>query len=302
MPNYLSEIVAAHRAEAGADERDVDELIEAAIGLPPTRGFVDALEAQAVDGLAVIAEIKRRSPSKGAIDPTLDPGDLARDYAAGGATCLSVLTDGPSFGGSPEDLIAAKLACDLPVLRKDFTVSRADICDARLMGADAVLLIVAALEDHELVEMLGLAAVFGLAALVEVHDDKELGRAVTAGARLVGVNQRDLHTFEVDHERAERLVADLPSYVVAVAESGVRDGDDAARLASAGYQAVLVGETLVRAPDRSQAVTAMVGHRVGTRVPARPARSGAAAPTHSGPWAIRSVRATLRGRRGRNDE
>jgi hypothetical protein len=142
-----------------------------------------------------------------------------------------------------------------------------------------------------------------LAALVEIHDDRELGRAVTAGARLVGVNQRDLHTFEVDHDRAERLVADLPSYVVAVAESGVRDGDDAARLASAGYQAVLVGETLVRAPDRSQAVKAMVGHRVGTRVLARPGGSGAAAPRRTGPWpAIRSARATLRGRRGRDGE
>lgn len=273
MPNYLAEIVAAHRSAADSDERDVDELIAEALGRPPTLGFAEAVAAQAAHGLAVIAEIKRRSPSKGDLDLTLDPSNLARDYAAGGATCLSVLTDGPSFGGSPEDLRFAKAACGLPVLRKDFTVSRADVCDARLMGADAVLLIVAALSDHELVEMLGLAAVFGLSALVEIHDDAELDRAVTAGARLVGVNQRDLHTFEVDHKRAERLVADLPHHVMAVAESGVRNRADAARLASAGYQAVLVGETLMRARNRARAVRSMVGRPIGTRQLAEPARS-----------------------------
>jgi len=273
MPNYLSEIVAAHKAAADSDERDVDELIAEALGRPPTLGFAEALAAQAAHGLAVIAEIKRRSPSKGDLDLTLDPSEVARVYAAGGATCLSVLTDGPSFGGSPEDLMAAKAACGLPVLRKDFTVSRADVCDARLMGADAVLLIVAALGDHELMEMLGLAAVFGLSCLVEIHDDAELDRAVTAGARLVGVNQRDLHTFEVDHKRAERLVANLPSYVIAVAESGVRNRADAARLASAGYQAVLVGETLMRARNRARAVRSMAGRPIGTRQRGEPARS-----------------------------
>jgi indole-3-glycerol phosphate synthase len=273
MPGYLSDIVASHRALAESDERDVDELIAQAVGLPPTLGFADALATRADDGLAVIAEIKRRSPSKGELDLTLDPGGLAREYLAGGATCLSVLTDGPYFGGSPEDLVAAKAASGLPVLRKDFTVSRADICDARLMGADAVLLIVAALGDDELAEMLGLAAVLRLSALVEVHDDAELDRGLGAGARFVGVNQRDLHTFEVDPKRAERLVAGLPAHVIAVAESGVRDGADAARLASAGYQAVLVGETLVRAPDRAQAVRSMAGHPVGTRDLAEPARS-----------------------------
>jgi indole-3-glycerol phosphate synthase len=273
MANYLSEIVAAHRAAAAKDGRDVDELIAQAVRLPPTLGFADALTARANDGLAVIAEIKRRSPSKGDLDLDLDPADLARDYAAGGATCLSVLTDGPSFGGDPQDLVAAKLACGLPVLRKDFTVSRADICDARLMGADAVLLIAAALDEEELAEMLGLAGVLGLSALVEVHDDAELERVVNAGARLVGVNQRDLNTFEVDHQRAERLVASLPRYVIAVAESGVRDGADAARLASVGYQAVLVGETLVRSTDRVEAVRSLAGHPVARREVREPARS-----------------------------
>ena len=273
MPNYLSDIVAAHRAAAETDQRDVDQLITAALGLSPTLGFAEALGSEDGQELAVIAEIKRRSPSKGDLDIDLRPGDLAGQYASGGARCLSVLTDGPSFGGSPEDLMAAKAACGLPVLRKDFTVSRADVCDARLMGADAVLLIVAALSDDELAEFLGLAAVFGLSALVEVHDDAELDRALTAGARLVGVNQRDLHTFEVDHARAERLVAMVPSHVVAVAESGVRDGADAARLAAVGYQAVLVGETLVRAADRVQAVKDLTGHRVRRRRLAAPART-----------------------------
>jgi indole-3-glycerol phosphate synthase len=273
MPNYLSEIVTEHRAWAAADRRDVDELIAEALRQPPTLGFADALVAQAHEGLAVIAEIKRRSPSKGDLDLTLDPADLARTYEAGGATCLSVLTDGPSFGGTPEDLIGAKASCGLPVLRKDFTVSRADICDARLMGADAVLLIVAALSDDELLEMLGLAAVLGLSALVEIHDRAELDRALTLGARLIGVNQRDLHTFKVDYKRAERLVAELPGHVIAVAESGVRDGADAARLASVGYQAVLVGEILVRSAHRVEAVKAMAGHPVGLRRAAEPARS-----------------------------
>jgi indole-3-glycerol phosphate synthase len=264
MGNYLADIVAAHRADAALDQRDVDDLIAQAVTMPPTRGFTEALVSTR-DGLAVIAEIKRRSPSKGDLDPGLDPAQVAADYAAGGASCLSVLTDGPHFGGSAADLAAAHAACGLPVLRKDFTVSRADVCDARLMGADAVLLIMAALDDTELVEMLGLAAVFGLAALVEVHDDAELERALGAGARLVGVNQRDLQSFEVDHGRAERLVAGLPSYVVAVAESGVRDALDAARLAAAGYDAVLIGETFVRAKDRSRSVQAMVGHPIGAR-------------------------------------
>jgi indole-3-glycerol phosphate synthase len=265
MPTYLADIVSAHRAAVAEDGRDIDELILSALCAPRTGGFAAALGAQAADGLGVIAEIKRRSPSKGDLDPGLDPAEMARDYAAGGATCLSVLTDGPAFGGAADDLVAAKAAARLPVLRKDFTVARADICDARLMGADAVLLIAAALDDAELDEFVGLAAVLGLDALVEVHDEAELDRALLAGSRLVGVNQRDLRTFEVDRRRAERLAARIPPYVLAVAESGIRDADDAAALAALGYQAVLVGETLVRAADRAGAVKALLGHPVGRR-------------------------------------
>ena len=198
--------------------------------------------------MAVIAEVKRRSPSKGPLAPDLDPVDVATAYAAGGAACLSVLTDRDYFGGSPTDLLAARSAAGLPVLRKDFTVTVADVDDARLMGADAVLLIVAALERRaSCADFAAAAAEVGLDALVEVHDEPELDRALAAGATLVGVNQRDLATFAVDGERAERLVAAIPADVVAVAESGIGGPEDAARLAGAGYQAVLVGETLVRA-------------------------------------------------------
>src|SRR5437764_12876199 len=255
---YLDAILRAHRASAADDERTLDALLDEARACPPVRGFEHSLR----DGFSVIAEVKRRSPSKGAIDADLDPVELARAYERGGAAALSVLTDADHFGGSPDDLAAARAAVHIPVLRKDFTVSAADVCDARMMGADAVLLIVAALADAELVRLRALAAELGLAALVEVHDEVELDRAVDAGADLVGVNQRDLFTFEVDRHRAERLAPRIPAEVVGVAESGVRDASDAARLAGAGFDAVLVGEALVRAPDREAAVRSLVGEKV----------------------------------------
>jgi indole-3-glycerol phosphate synthase len=205
--------------------------------------------------MAVIAEIKRRSPSKGDLAPDLVPAALAKAYAEGGADCLSVLTDREFFGGSPDDLVEARAAAvDVPVLRKDFTVSEADIYDARAMGADAVLLIVAALIQGELAKFLQLAHDLGMAALVEVHDAPELERALDVGAKLVGVNQRDLRVFEVDRERAERLAEVIPPGVVKVAESGIRDASDVERLAACGYDAVLVGESLVTSPDAAQAV------------------------------------------------
>jgi indole-3-glycerol phosphate synthase len=216
------------------------------------RGFAAALRD--AEGLAVIAEVKRRSPSKGDLAADLDPAALAQAYEQGGATCLSVLTDAEFFGGSPDDLRAARAATRLPVLRKDFTVSPADVCDARIMGADAVLLIAAALDDDELADLHTLALDIGLDALVEVHDEAELDRALAAGAHLVGVNQRDLVTFEVDDERAVRVGAAIPPTVVRVAESGVRGPDDAAALADAGFDAVLVGELLVTSGDPAAAV------------------------------------------------
>jgi indole-3-glycerol phosphate synthase len=252
MATYLDRILAEHRAAAAEDGRPLEPLLDEARAMPPTRGFRAALAG--ADGLAVIAEVKRRSPSAGPLRPELDPAALARAYAAGGATCLSVLTDASSFGGSVADLTTARAAGARPVLRKDFTVSERDVVDTRRMGADAVLLIAAALDDAELAAFAALAADLGLDALVEVHDEAELARALAVGATLVGVNQRDLVTFAVDTGRAVRVAPAMPAGVVRVAESGVRDRDDAARLAEAGYHAVLVGESLVRADDPAEAV------------------------------------------------
>ena len=258
MATYLDRILTAHRARAAADDRALAPLVAEARAQSLPRGFAAALRAS--QGVAVIAEVKRRSPSKGDLAPGLDPAALAAAYERGGATCLSVLTDAESFGGSPDDLRAARAATKLPVLRKDFTVSPADVCDSRIMGADAVLLIAAALDDDELTDLHTLALDIGLDPLVEVHDEAELERAVAAGAHLVGVNQRDLVTFEVDHERAARVGAAIPATAARVAESGIRGPDDVAALAAAGFDAVLVGELLVTADDPEAAVAALRGH------------------------------------------
>src|SRR5262245_13067222 len=255
VATYLDRILAAHRASAAADDRPVAELEAGALAAGPGRGFAAALAAG--DRVAVIAEVKRRSPSKGDLAADLDPATLGRAYAEGGAACLSVLTDREFFGGSPDDLAAAREASGRPVLRKDFTVDARDVLDARLMGADALLLIVAALDDAELRSFHDLAVEIGLDVLVEVHDEPELERALALRPSVVGVNQRDLVTFEVDAERAVRMAPLIPPGVVRVAESGIRDAADAATLAAAGYDALLVGETLVRASGPAAAVAAL---------------------------------------------
>ncbi|MFV0525565.1 MAG: indole-3-glycerol phosphate synthase TrpC [Acidimicrobiales bacterium] len=255
MATYLDGILAAHRAAAAADRRPLEALIDTARRQPPARGFAASLRA--VTGLGVISEIKRRSPSKGALADVVDPAERAGWYAKGGATALSVLTDEEFFGGSPADLASARGAVEVPVLRKDFTVAPADVCDARIMGADAVLLIVAALDDTELADLHALAVEVGLDVLVEAHDEAEIERALAVGATVVGVNQRDLVTFQVDHERAVRVADAIPAGVVRVAESGVRTVDDAVSLAAAGYDAVLVGETLMTADDPAATVAAL---------------------------------------------
>jgi len=262
MLTYLDRILAAHREAASRDSRSVTKLVEEASRLPPTREFAGGILASLAGGdrVAVIAEVKRRSPSKGDLMADLDPGTLARAYEAGGAACLSVLTDEAFFGGSMLDLQVARDACSMPVLRKDFTVCEADVCDARLMGADCVLLIVAALDDAELVAFNALAGELGLDSLIEVHDEAELERALAVGANIVGVNQRDLTTFEVDTHRAVRMARQIPDGVIRVAESGIRGPEDAATLAEAGFDAVLVGESLVRHGDRATAVAALRGH------------------------------------------
>jgi indole-3-glycerol phosphate synthase len=255
MATYLDRILEAHRSGAVSSSRPVEQLRDEAMAASPTRGFAVALAG--AEGLGVIAEVKRSSPSKGDLRRDLDPTELARAYAAGGATCLSVLTDEEWFAGSVADLQAARGAVAVPVLRKDFTVCEADVCDARIMGADAVLLIAAALDDAELAAFHALGTEVGLDVLVEIHDEPELERAIGVGATLVGVNQRDLVTFEVDTDRAVRMAPLMPEGVIRVAESGVRGVPDATRLAEAGYHAVLVGESLVTAGDPAAAVSAL---------------------------------------------
>jgi indole-3-glycerol phosphate synthase len=250
---YLDNILEFHRARASADARVLDALIDDALSCSPPRGFANAISL--TPHLAVIAEIKRRSPSKGDLNAEMDASVMALNYQLGGASCLSVLTDEPHFGGSVADLQTARNACSLPVIRKDFTVDARDVCDARIMGADCVLLIAAALTPNELSEFLALARRIDIDALVEVHDETELEIAVDAGATLIGVNQRDLVTFKVDQERAVRMGSLIPSHLVKVAESGVRGRDDAVALRAAGYDAVLVGEHLVTAEDPARALT-----------------------------------------------
>ncbi len=239
-----------------------------ALSMPSPRQFEDALRA--CDGLAVIAEIKRRSPSRGAIQEQLDPAAVAREYAAGGAACLSVLTDHEFFGGSPSDLFEARQAVDLPVLRKDFTICPADVLEARIMGADAVLIIVAALTDSELGSLLELATEIDLAALVEIHDDVDLKRALhacstTTTSVMIGVNQRDLASFEIQPEKARSLTAQIPAHMTKIAESGVQGPEDAIQLADLGFDAILVGEYLVTSANRSLAVAGLTA--AGVRTP-----------------------------------
>ena len=257
MATYLDKILAAHRADAATDDRPLDALIERAAAMAPARGFHARVGDDAGDSLAVISEIKRRSPSKGDLDVGLDPAELARTYERGGASCLSVLTDVEFFGGSTADLHAARAATGLPVLRKDFTVGERDVCDARLIGADCVLLIAVALSPAEVISLHRLAVDIGLDVLVEIHDEAELDVALAAGATMIGVNQRDLVTFHVDHQRAVRMAGRIPDDVIKVAESGVRDASDARSLRDAGYHAVLVGETLVTAADPAAALRAL---------------------------------------------
>ena len=255
--SYLDAILDRHRQVAADDTRSVDHLIDQAKAMPRTRGFGSALRA--TSKLAVISEIKRRSPSKGDLNIGLNPAEWARTYERGGASCISVLTDVEAFGGSVADLQAARSACSLPVIRKDFTVDERDVLDTRIMGADCVLLIAAALDSTQLRAFHALATEVGLDVLVEIHDEAELDHALDAEAMLIGVNQRDLVTFQVDHERAIRMGGVIPDVAVKIAESGVRGADDARMLEAAGYDAVLVGETLVTSGDPVTALAELIG-------------------------------------------
>jgi indole-3-glycerol phosphate synthase len=218
----------------------------------------DAYAALRVAGVGVIAEVKRASPSRGKLADIPDPADLAREYALGGARCVSVLTEGRWFGGSLDDFVAVRAAVDVPLLRKDFVVSSYQVHEARAYGADLVLLIVAALDQNTLTGLLERIESLGMTALVEVHDEEEADRALAAGARVIGVNARDLRTLEVDRAAFERIAPGLPNSVVKVAESGVRGPHDLIRYASAGADAVLVGEGLVTQKSPRDAVAELV--------------------------------------------
>jgi len=249
----LAPIIERKLAEASDLRCAAGTLWAKAENMPPARGFVSALR-----GGTVIAEMKRRSPSGGVLRPDFDASAVAAGYASAGAAALSVLTDGPDFGGSLADLVAAREPVLIPVLRKDFTVDPVQIAEARVAGADAVLLIVAALSSETLAGCLDAAARFGIDAVVEVHDEAETQRAVESGARCIGVNNRDLRTLRTDIGTFARLRALIPDGMVCVAESGVRDAADARRMVDEGADAVLVGEALMRSADPAAACTELV--------------------------------------------
>ncbi len=256
--SVLDAIVAAKHAQAAAMPA-VAELQAAAATAPAPRAFAAALRADA--RVRVIAEVKRRSPSAGWIRQDADAAAVGRGYARAGVAAISVLTDGEWFGGSLDDLRAVRAAVDVPVLRKDFVVSAAQVFEARAAGADAVLLIVRILDDVRLRGLLEAVALAGMDALVEVHDEAELDRALGAGARVVGVNNRDLTVFRTDLAVTERLAAQVPADVVLVAESGIGAPADVARLGDVGVDAVLIGETFMRAADPGLAARPFTAQR-----------------------------------------
>lgn len=253
----LDEILEGVRADLTARQRAVplDGLKEAAGKAPAARNVVAAFKGGDV---AVIAEVKRASPSKGALAAIADPASLAMDYEAGGARVISVLTEPRRFGGSLEDLAAVREAVQVPVLRKDFIVSSYQLWEARAYGADMVLLIVAALEQNALVSLVERALSIDLVPLVEVHTEDELDRALDAGARVLGVNARNLATLEVDRSVFGRLAPRVPEGIVKIAESGIRGPHDLLAYAAAGADAVLVGESLVTGKDPRSAVADLV--------------------------------------------
>jgi len=251
MTDKLTEICATKREEvaarkAGSSLADLDA--RAATQTPP-RGFRAALESKAATHFALIAEIKKASPSKGLIRADFQPGQHARAYAAGGAACLSVLTDAPYFQGSEDYLIAARAACTLPVLRKDFMVDPWQVAESRAIGADAILIIVAALEDGQMAEIEAAAIERGMDVLVEVHNEAEMERAARLKSRLIGVNNRDLKRFVTDLSVTERLAPLAPEGTLLVSESGINSHADLTRLAPCGVRCFLVGESLMRQDD-----------------------------------------------------
>lgn len=249
--NKLQEICAVKRAEVGTRQQhrslgDLDRLAEAQSA---PRGFAKAISEASKTGFGLIAEIKRASPSKGLIRADFDPARHAAAYQAGGAACLSVLTDVPYFQGHDDFLVAARAACELPCLRKDFMVDVWQVAESRALGADAVLIIVAALEDSAMLEIESAAQAYGMDVLIEVHDEAELERALKLTSRLIGINNRDLRSFAIDLATTERLAGLVPDDCVLVCESGIFSHADCQRMARHGVRSFLVGEALMRQDD-----------------------------------------------------
>ena len=259
MSNILERILATKAAEVSAakDGCPLQEIAARAADMPPPRGFTRRIQSIAATGPAVIAEIKKASPSVGVIRTDFQPGAIAQSYQAGGAACLSVLTDAPWFQGANEYLQQARSTCDLPVLRKAFIIDPWQVYESRVLGADCILLIVAALGFDQLLELDGLARQIGLDVLVEVHDEAELESALATGAALVGVNNRDLHTFRTDLEVSCRLRAKIPDARIMVTESGIHRREDVQRMMAADIRAFLVGEALMRAEHPGEALKSL---------------------------------------------
>ena len=257
LPGILASIVETKRRELAELRQRATSLEERLDRVAPPRDFRGALARR--NQVSLIAECKRRSPGAGPIRPDLDPEELTLGYEAAGASAISVLTDRQYFGGSLADLATVRGAVSLPVLRKDFTLDMLHVIEARAGGADAVLLIVRILDKEALARLHTAVTALGMSALVEVHDERELERALDIGADLIGINNRDLATFTTDLETSRRLLADVPDDVVVVSESGIRTRSDVERLGDAGIDAILVGEALLAAPDPSTAAAELSG-------------------------------------------